>query len=102
VKRKFVNNRRIRKGRKKLKVDLEVKWWKAKKERICKGGKNDPLKVRPFSLFILFRWSSNTIARLISLTASKQGQDGSILTLHGSCYQICMKYTSAECTVENS
>jgi hypothetical protein len=31
-------------------------------------GKNDPLKVRPSSLFILFRWSSNSTAPLRSLS----------------------------------
>ena len=37
--KKFVNNRRTCKGRKKLKGDLEVQWGKAKKESIRKGKK---------------------------------------------------------------
>jgi hypothetical protein len=36
---KLVNNRGIWKGRKKLKVDLEMKWGKAKKESRCKEKK---------------------------------------------------------------
>ena len=35
------------------------------------------------------------------MTASKQGHEGN-LTLLGSCHQTCKKYTSVECTVENS
>jgi hypothetical protein len=65
--KKLVNNRRMWKGRKKLKVDLGVKWGKAKKESRRKE-KNDPLKVRPSSLFMSFRWGSNATARLISLS----------------------------------
>ena len=34
------------------------------------------------------------------MTASKKGQDGSILTQLGSCHQPCKKYTNIECTVE--
>jgi len=60
--KKLVNNRIIWKRRKKLKVDLEVKWRTTKKERKKErkqkqGEKNDPLKVMPSFLFILFRWS---------------------------------------------
>ena len=65
--KKLVNNKRIWKGRKKLKVDLEVKWGKAKKESRRKE-KKKTLKVSPSSLFILFRWSSKATVRLISLS----------------------------------
>jgi len=36
------------------------------------------------------------------MTAFKHDEDETILVVLESCYQTCLTYTSAKCTVENS